>query len=251
MNRYFVLDLGQAERHGYVIGGKLPNSDSAYSSLLDIGFNRQSFSWHDEKPHLHKNCEEYFIVLKGSIDFLIENEPVSVKHHELIGIHAGISHQIVGGQAPIENFLVRVPGGMNDKVVLDSFKSMLPASTQTNNFIHIDLRQPHNDYWVGACLPITHTNYSPLLDFTCVWGVDPQIEWQYEKLHFHNQREEYYFLLNGELDFEMDDSIVALSAGQVLGVRPGAIHKVIGGKGSVDVLFVRVPGGRGDKVIVG
>jgi len=250
IGRYFVLDLGTEDRHGYVVGGKLPNSDLAYSPLLDIGFNRQKFSWYDENPHLHENCEEYFIVLKGSLHFLIENKSVTVNHHELIGIHAGVSHQIVGGDPPVENFLIRIPGGMNDKVVLDSLRSIPHVSKQAGNFIHVDLLQPHTDYLVGACLSTSHTNYSPLLDLTCVWGVDPQVEWQHEKLHFHNQREEFYFILNGELNFEVDGSLVSLSTGQILGVRPGVVHKVAGGRNSVDVLFVRVPGGRSDKVIV-
>ena len=53
MNRYFLLDLGNEKRHGYIIGGQLSESDTAYSSLLDVGFNRQDFIWHDERPHLH------------------------------------------------------------------------------------------------------------------------------------------------------------------------------------------------------
>jgi hypothetical protein len=40
-------------------------------------------------------------------------------------------------------------------------------------------------------------------------------------------------------------------SGQVMGVKPHTNHKVLGGKGPVDILFVRVPGGRGDKVLVG
>jgi hypothetical protein len=44
--------------------------------------------------------------------------------------------------------------------------------------------------------------------------------------------------------------LVSVNANQILGVRPGAVHKVVGGKGPADVLFVRVPGGRGDKTVV-
>jgi mannose-6-phosphate isomerase-like protein (cupin superfamily) len=247
VSNFFLLDLGDEQRHGYIIGGKLSESESAYSPLLDVGFNRQSFPWKDETPHLHTFSEEYFIVLQGRLDFLINGYPVTATPNQLVGVRANVPHQIVGGQAPIMNFLIRVPGKGTDKVNLDSCVSRLDIK---NGVMQIDLRQPHDDYFLGACLPPHHPNYSPFLDFTCVWDVDPTIEWRNEKLHFHNRREEYYFVLKGSLDFALENSVKSINAGQILGVRAGAVHKIIGGKGPVDVLFIRVPGGRGDKIVV-
>lgn len=247
MNNFFLLDLGNEQRHGYIIGGKLSESAPAYSPLLDVGFNHQSFSWSDETPHLHTSSEEYFIVLQGCLNLLVNSYPVTVEPYQLVGVRANVPHQIIGGQAPIMNFLIRVPGKGKDKLNLDSHDYRLELE---NGLVSIDLRQPHDDYLLGACLPGTHPNYSPFLDFTCVWKVDPTVEWRQEKLHFHNQREEYYFVLKGSLNFALDDSLISVHAGQILGVRAGAVHKVIGGKGPVDVLFMRVPGGRGDKKVV-
>jgi len=239
MNNFFLLDLGNEQRHGYIFGGKLSESESGYSSWLDLGFNRQDFSWNDEAPHLHTSCEEYFIVLQGRLDLLVNGFPVTIEPYQLVGVRANVPHQIIGGQVPIMNFLIRVPGNGKDKVNLVSCDSRLDLE---KGLVHIDLRQPHNDYLLGACLPVNHPNYSPFLDFTCVWDVDPADEWRHEKLHFHNHREEYYFILKGSLNFALDDSVVSVNAGQILGVRAGTVHKVIGGKGPVDVLFIRVPG---------
>lgn len=252
MNRYFIVDLGSQERHGYVIGTRLEESDPAYSPFLEIGFNRQINSWRDEKPHLHRTSEEYFIVLEGCLDMLAGNQPTKINRRELMGIRAGTSHQVIGGNAPIENLLIRVPGGMEDKVALEPSSSLLEDDLSVaGQSIHIDLQQPHTGYLLGACLPEIHPNHSALLDFTCVWGVDPMIEWQHEELHFHSQREEYYIVLEGRLDVQLDDSRLSVSARQILGVRAGTIHRILGGEGPVDVIFVRVPGGRGDKVTLG
>jgi len=251
MDKYFIVDLGHQERNGYVIGARLPEMDPAYSPLLDIGFNRQRHSWKDDVPHLHTDSEEYFIVLKGCINILVGGQSFIIKHHHLIGVRANMPHQIVDVEAPIDNFLIRVPGNRADKIVADSSEEFREKSLVPNSeSIRIDLKMPHQDYLLGACLPITHPNYSSLLDFTCVWNVKPKIEWQKEKLHYHSQREEYYFVLGGRLDFEIENSLITLSAGQILGVRSGAVHRVVGGKGLVDVLFVRVPGGRSDKIII-
>ena len=80
--------------------------------------------------------------------------------------------------------------------------------------------------------------------------MDPVEEWANEPRHFHTVREEYYIVLKGQLDFEIDSSIVSVCAGEILGVKPPTVHRVIGGEGPVDILFVRVPGGRGDKSVI-
>lgn len=251
MDKYFIMNLGDNERNGYVIGARLSKSNSAYSPFLDIGFNRKSTAWEDAMPHLHTDSEEYFVVLKGSLDMLVNGESVKIYPNNLIGIRANTPHQIIGGMPPIENFLIRVPGNMADKVTAESFEAFQEKSiASSNQTIQMDLKKSHNDYLIGACLPAAHPNYSPLLDFTSAWRVDPKVEWQNETLHYHIYREEYYFILEGYLDFEIDGSLVSVSAGQILGVRPSTVHKVIGGKMLVDVLFVRVPGGHDDKIMV-
>lgn len=249
-NSFFLLDLGNQPRHGYVLGSRLLESDPAYSPLLDVGFNRQDFLWRDDGPHLHAGSEEYFIVLQGRLDLLVCGRPVSIEPYQLVGVQAYVLHQVIGGEAPIINFLIRVPGNRADKVNLDS--PGLPFSSEDiqNGIMRLNLRDPHNGYLLGACLPSSHANYSPLLDFTCVWGVEPAQEWRHERLHVHKLREEYYFVLQGSLNFELDGSAISVKAGQILGVRPGAVHKVVGGTGPVDVLFMRVPGGRGDKTVL-
>lgn len=249
-NSFYVLDLGNQLRHGYVIGGRLPESEPAYSPLLDVGFNRQDFPWRDAAPHLHTGSEEYFIVLQGRLDLLVCGRSVSIEPYQLVGVRADVPHQVIGGQAPITNFLIHVPGNRADKVILDSPGSLFSSEYIQNGIMRINLRDPHDDYLLGVCLPSTHANYSPWLDFTCVWGVEPAQEWRHERLHVHSQREEYYFVLNGCLTFELDGSNLSVNAGQIIGVRPGAAHKVVGGTGPVDVLFVRVPGGRGDKTVL-
>jgi mannose-6-phosphate isomerase-like protein (cupin superfamily) len=242
-----LIDLGQDERHGYVIGDSLPASSPEYSRHLDVGFNRQHIGWHDEAPHLHSSSDEFYIVLDGAIDLLVCESVMPVEAGHLLGIRAGTPHQIVSVKPPIENFLIRVPGGGEDKVHLPYMTADPQADVELPPVISLNLHQSFEAYPIGACLPPSHPNYTPHLDFTCVWGVEPSDEWRDERLHVHTFREEYYFVLKGRLDFEVNGAILPVSAGQILGVRPGVEHRVAGGRGPADVLFVRVPGGRGDK----
>jgi hypothetical protein len=77
MTDCFLVNLGSEQRHGYVVGGRLPEPDPAYSPLLDIGFSRQSYSWRDETPHLHTHSEKYFIVVRGRLNLVVNGHPPS------------------------------------------------------------------------------------------------------------------------------------------------------------------------------
>jgi mannose-6-phosphate isomerase-like protein (cupin superfamily) len=252
MESICLIDLGDYERHGYIIDTRVAESLPGFSKYLDIGFNRQSVGWRDEIPHLHSNSDEFFIVLRGGINFLINRKIVSVEAGQLLGIRAELSHQVINVRLPIENFLIRVPGGGDDKVTLHDQIPDQPLDNpgSNNGIIKLDLHQDFMEYPIGACLPYNHPNYSPFLDFTCVWGTDPFDEWKNEHLHFHTLRKEYYFILRGRLDFEISGSNLSVSEGQILVVRPPVEHRVAGGCGPVDVLFARVPGGRGDKTVI-
>ncbi len=245
MPNFYLVDLGAANRHGYFIGATLLPSDPAYSKWLDIGFNRQEKGWCDPSAHLHAASEEYFIVLKGRIDLEVNQVCLPVLPGWMVGVRPGIPHRIARVEAPIENFTLRVPGGGQDKKLLDALDG-----EPGEGVIQLDLHQSYSDYPLGACLPPEHPLYSPFLDFTCGQGLNPSQEWRGEKLHYHELREEYYIVMSGRLDFEVDGVRLSVGPWQALGVRPGANHKVTGGEGPVDILFIRVPGGRGDKVVV-
>ena len=226
-------------------------NDPAYSDHLDIGYNHVARSWRDEVSHYHQNCEEYMIVLNGQLDFIASGRQVRVSPGHLIGFRSGTEHQVIGGVAPLETILIRVPGGLDDKV-LPAPGDCGAAIPGSNHFdpILLDLRQSFGDYPLGACLPESHPNYSPFLDFRCAWGINSTTAWKHEQLHFHSLRAEYYMILDGSLNFAVETAAIAVNAGQMLIVPPGAPHRVLGGIGPVDIVFIRVPGGRGDKQVV-
>ncbi len=240
-----LVSFAGVERHGYILGSRMPRTGPAYTEYLDIGYNHVSTTWNDEISHVHKSSEEYFIVLQGQINMLVEDRCYPVQPGQLIGIRSGVAHRITGGVPPVENFLIRAPGGGQDKILMPDGNPNQPVYVPYQEPLLLDLHQRFTEYPLGGCLPKSHPNYSPLLDFTCVWGVDPVEEWANEQRHFHTVREEYYIVLKGRVAFEIDSSVVSVCAGEILGVKPPTVHRVIGGEGPVDILFVRVPGGRG------
>jgi len=69
-------------------------------------------------------------------------------------------------------------------------------------------------------------------------GVDP---WQDTGLHFHSVAEEYYLLLQGELDFIISNHLLKLRPRQVLLIWPGIPHAVAGGQGPIEHFVLRAP----------
>lgn len=245
MDNWFLIDLDGDERCGYVAGNCLPPDDLAYSPLVDIGFSRQADVWQDDGPHYHVESEEHYLVIRGRLDVRVGSQTVAVPAWHLLGARAGTPHRVVGGQGPIESFLVRVPGDKRDKVVIQQWE-ICPSDA----WFLLDLRAPSSDYQAGACLPTTSPAYSPLWDFWSGWQKS-LTAWRGQEHHYHTRGEEYYVVLRGRLDLEVDGQVVSVQPGFLLGVKPGAVHGVVGGREPIDSLFFRVPGGRGDKTVVG
>jgi mannose-6-phosphate isomerase-like protein (cupin superfamily) len=105
-----------------------------------------------------------------------------------------------------------------------------------------------SDYQAGECLPPTSAGYSPWWDFWSGWQRSLST-WFGQERHFHTKPEEYYVVLRGSLELEVQGSVIPVVPGSLVGVRAGAPHVVVGGQEPVDTFLVRVPGGRGDKTL--
>jgi mannose-6-phosphate isomerase-like protein (cupin superfamily) len=74
--------------------------------------------------------------------------------------------------------------------------------------------------------------------------------WADPELHLHQESEEYYFLLQGELWISVAGSQVSVRPQEVLMVRPGVPHAIVRGEGLIEHLGIRAPAAN-DKQPVG
>jgi len=74
--------------------------------------------------------------------------------------------------------------------------------------------------------------------------------WTDADIHLHHEAEEYYFLLQGELQILLAGSLLTLKPNEFLVVKPGISHAVIGGKGPIEHFIIRAPA-VDDRQIVG
>jgi len=67
--------------------------------------------------------------------------------------------------------------------------------------------------------------------------------------HLHTDSEEWYIVLKGKLDVEINREIVSVGPKEILGVKRNVQHRVVGGKGLIEEFSLRVPSVEDKKVI--
>lgn len=73
-----------------------------------------------EKLHFHKKAQQFFFVLKGEAEFLIENKQIKVKPNEGLTIFPGDKHKIMNqGASDLEFILFSFPSTENDRTNCD------------------------------------------------------------------------------------------------------------------------------------
>ena len=74
--------------------------------------------------------------------------------------------------------------------------------------------------------------------------------WTDSQIHIHENSEEYYLLLQGELRFVVGEAGITLKPREMLVVKPRVPHAIVGGTGIIEHLGFRAPGAK-DKQIIG
>lgn len=91
----------------------------------------------------------------------------------------------------------------------------------TGYLIHPDLGSAH------TLLALGHTAY-----------VAP---WQDGAMHVHDLAEEAFLLLQGRLTFIVADFLITLQPDELLLIRPGISHAIVGGEGKIEHIGLRAP----------
>lgn len=91
------------------------DSDNRYSLLEWIVAAGGEFTDDDPRdygPHLHRGCEETFLVVEGSLEFLIGDQVVEMNAGDFVRVPPGVKHgyQNTSG-SPVRMLVTFTPGG--------------------------------------------------------------------------------------------------------------------------------------------
>lgn len=241
-----------AGHSGYLIHPEKTGADAPVA----LGHTAYVAPWRDEDMHLHEVADELFILLQGELHFLIGDSTLSLQTREVLLVHAGVPHAIIGGTGPIEHFGLRAPA-VADRRSRGKLPHPLPPLSGDNPR---ELRQA----W-GYRIPLSEARNqncwllgAEAARFDCgrlslAYGRFETDEaaaafQDRERFHAHTGSTEYYVVLTGGQTLEVERYRVQLAAGQLLEVLPAVCHRISARQSPFEGFTFRVPLTLEDKI---
>jgi mannose-6-phosphate isomerase-like protein (cupin superfamily) len=226
--------------------------------LIAIGHTASIAPWSDPSIHLHTGSEEYYFLLKGKLEFIIRDFQLTLYPTEILMVSRSVPHAVTGGFGTMEHFGIRAPA-LDDKQVVSEIKSDLPYLYEGQRLIsgdwghRIPLEFPkHKNRWlIGAGSALYPSQYLIMayLDFPTQAEANAGIGTRHQ-LHLHQKSWEYYVVLKGEKDLLLiDDTVIAVHAGEILEIPPNVNHALYNRRAPYLGFTMRVPVELNDKVI--
>ena len=96
-------------------GEALYNSD-----FMSLHYNETEKGWTETDPylHYHKDAEEYYVSLEGSLTIQVDKNFIKVEPYQLLKVNPKVPRGVVRVEAPFRGFTIRVPLSVGDKVIL-------------------------------------------------------------------------------------------------------------------------------------
>jgi mannose-6-phosphate isomerase-like protein (cupin superfamily) len=242
----FQFDFQKAT--GYVV--------SHPQGLIAIGHTASVPPWNDPKIHQHNHSEEYYFLLKGQLEIFVRDFQITLHPNEILMVKSGIPHAIVGGEGKIEHFGIRTPA-LDDKQVVGELEKDAPRlyenerliSDEWGHRISLDMPQHKNCWLIGAGSALYQSEHLIMayLDFPTKETANAGIGTRHQ-LHLHQKSWEYYVVLKGEKILLIENSQVAIHAGEILAVPPNVKHTLHSRQAPYQGFTIRVPVELNDKI---
>ena len=226
--------------------------------LIAIGHTASVSPWGDPNIHQHGISEEYYFLRKGQLEILVRDIQITLHPSEILMIKPGVPHAIVGGTGKIEHFGIRAPAS-DDKQVVGELGRKAPPLYENERLIanewgyRIPLNMTrHKNCWlfgVGSALYNSQHLIMAFLDFPTNETANAGIGTRHQ-LHFHQRSWEYYTVLEGIKTLQIEETLVAIYAGEILTVPPNVKHTLHSRQAPYQGFTIRVPVESNDKVVV-
>jgi mannose-6-phosphate isomerase-like protein (cupin superfamily) len=101
--------------HSALLAGREPRGPVAWQSdRLQIWFNDTDTGWTDAQPHAHRDSDEVFVVLEGTVVVEVNGERVNICAGEFCCFPTGVVHSVVATEPPLRTLMLRAPS-IDDK----------------------------------------------------------------------------------------------------------------------------------------
>lgn len=226
--------------------------------LISIGHTALVSPWRDSNIHKHNISEEYYFLVKGQLDLIVNNFRITLQPNEILMVKPNVPHAIIGGADKIEYFGIRAPA-LDDKQVVGELKTDVPLSYESGRLLScewgyrvpLDLVQYKNRWLFGAGFALYESQHLVMayLDFPTHETANAGLGTRHQ-LHLHQKSWEYYTVLNGENVLFVEGEYVPIHVGEILAVPPNVKHTLQSRKAPFQGFTIRVPVELNDKIVV-
>ena len=219
-------------------------------SFLSIRHTADVQPWADPDIHIHSDSEEYYLLLRGTLRFYVDDQIYSLNPREILGVQKGVPHAVVDGKGPIEHFSFRAPSREDRKSILaDPVKyGEIVEESRREITMSWGFRASMNDLnncncWLigkGEAKHYSDDFLFAFLDFPteeqAIAGIGTRL-----RMHLHMESWEYYICLSGSKTLQIDEEKIDVHPGEMVEVHPGTKHNVIGRRSPYLGATFRVP----------
>lgn len=212
---------------GYLVTPKDPISDQ---KVATIRHSASEQSWVDHDIHYHDESEEYYFLMQGELQLLVDDSVFSLRPYEILQVKPKVPHAILGGSGPIELFVFRALAP-EDRQSNGSIPSvLLSVSSETERDLssawgcRVSLKEErHQNCWLFGFGKARFDS-----DFLClaymnhptVESVNKSRASHRHRLHLHKESFEYYAVLKGSTVLQIEDEYVEVEEGEIVEVPP-------------------------------
>jgi mannose-6-phosphate isomerase-like protein (cupin superfamily) len=233
------------DRSGYLL-----DPGNAGHEFLSVRHSASASPWADEDVHLHEASEEFFLLMQGELVFLVCDRLLDLHPGEILMLRPNVPHAIARGSGLIEHFGFRAPA-LPDRRSLGPLPPDIPGPI---DFAPRELRAEwgyraplydsinKNSWSIGygkARFPSSRLVFA-FLDFQSHEEANEGIGTRH-RLHLHRESWEYYVVLQGAKTLLIDGQAVTVTPGEMLEVRPGVRHALLGRQAPYLGFTFRVP----------
>ena len=241
---------------------KSSNKSKWYSKWLQLGRTNYIPPWNDGKFHYHTTSQEIYYVIQGELWIIIDDFPIILEQNNLLLVEKNIPHALVGGEGRIQHYMMKIPHEKDEKIVLhnaptiEEFKLFKVGNKENlpkkyGFFANLNESKNQNCWLIGYGNS-NHLSDSLGLAYMYIQDkADAEQQNHPNENHFHEENEEWYFVINGEQELLVQNEKVKVGAHQLLKIPPNVQHKHLKFlQYPFQGMTIRVPNKKGDKVIV-
>lgn len=101
--------------HSALLAGREPNGPVGWQSdRLQLWFNNTETGWQDVGAHAHRESDEIFVVLEGTLVVDVAGVRIEVGPGEFCCFPQGMKHAVVETRPPLRTLMFRAPS-VDDK----------------------------------------------------------------------------------------------------------------------------------------